>query len=145
QFHLSKNMRRLYRKTTWRMTHNTSFEQVIRACSNRETTWISEEIIEAYVSLHKQGHARSVEVWEGDELVGGLYGIEMKRAFFGESMFSTRTNASKLALVHLVEFLMTHSFILLDTQYLNDHIAQFGGVEIPDENYMALLGEALSN
>lgn len=145
QFHAGRNLMKLYSRGIFKFTLDEDFEGVLRGCSNRETTWISEEIIQSYVQLHQMGIARSVEVWKDDTLVGGLYGIQMKRAFFGESMFSVVSNASKLALVYLVEFMKQNDLILLDTQYLNDHLKQFGAIEISDKRYMKLLEEALGS
>lgn len=143
-FHISKNMQRLWRNHEYDLRVNTDFEHVIRACSERETTWISDEIIQAYCELHEMGYALSFEVWENNRLVGGLYGVSIGKAFFGESMFSRKSNTSKLALVFLVHFLKENGYELLDTQYLNDHLKQFGGVEISDEKYMQLLTKALT-
>ncbi len=145
QFHVSKNLKRLWRKNTYSFKRNTAFESVIRSCADRDITWISEEIVEAYVELHHLGYASSFEVWKGGELVGGLYGVHLGKAFFGESMFSRESNTSKLALVYLVEYLKSERYILLDTQYLNEHLTQFGAIEIPDEIYMKQLSIALGN
>ena len=145
RFHISKNVGRLYRNGPYKCSMNVAFEDVIRGCSNRESTWISEEIIVSYLELYKMGNARSVEVWKEGKLVGGLYGVQMKRAFFGESMFSSEKNTSKLALVHLIKYMKDNGLSLLDTQYLNDHLRQFGAVEIPDEKYIELLEKALSD
>ncbi|MBO6518075.1 MAG: leucyl/phenylalanyl-tRNA--protein transferase [Bacteroidia bacterium] len=143
EFHVSKNMRRLWRSHSYDLRINTAFEEVVRACSERSTTWINEEIVGAYTELSEMGYAASFEVWKKGKLVGGLYGVSMGRAFFGESMFSRETNTSKLALIFLVEYLNKNDFMLLDTQYLNDHLKQFGAREISDEKYMALLDKAL--
>jgi leucyl/phenylalanyl-tRNA---protein transferase len=145
EFHVSKNLRRLYRNGPFTFTSNKAFEEVIRACADRESTWISEEIIITYVELYRMGNARSIEVWHKDKLVGGLYGVQMKRAYFGESMFSRESNTSKLALVHLIKCMEDEGLTLLDTQYLNDHLRQFGAIEIPDSKYIDLLEEALSD
>lgn len=144
RFKMSRNLSRLYRNGDFQFRINGNFEAVIQACANRDETWISEEIIESYINLHKLGFAFSFETWKDNELVGGLYGIAVGKAFFGESMFHTVRDASKLALVFLVEKLKEQDFMLLDTQYLNDHIAQFGGVEISAEEYEKLLSEALA-
>jgi leucyl/phenylalanyl-tRNA---protein transferase len=119
---------------------------VIEACSQRtdgDDTWISDEIIEAYVTLHEKGFAHSFEVWQNNELVGGLYGVSIGKAFFGESMFYRVKDASKIALVFLVEFLREHQFQLLDTQYLNPHLLQFGAYEISHDAYMEMLDKAV--
>jgi len=144
RFTVSKNLSRLYRSQKFTYTINSEFETVIRKCAalRAEDTWISEEIIEAYIDLHREGFAHSFETRLNGKLVGGLYGVSIGKAFFGESMFHTETDASKLALVFLVEFLREKKFELLDTQYLNDHIAQFGAYEISHTTYMLLLKQA---
>lgn len=143
-FHMSKNLKRLWRNHPYQLKINTDFKSVVLACAARERTWINDEIVEAYTELSEMGYALSFEVWKRDTLVGGLYGIAIEKAFFGESMFSIETNTSKLALVHLVEFMKANEFMLLDTQYLNPHLTQFGAVEISDEKYMIQLKEALA-
>ena len=143
-FHIPKNLKRLYQKQVFELDINRDFEQVIRACAERSETWISEEIIEAYIGLHKLGFAHSFECYKDDQLVGGLYGVAIRKAFFGESMFHRHSNASKIALIHLVEYLKAHDFELLDTQYINDHLLQFGAQEISHERYMELLDQAIS-
>ncbi|MBI1308149.1 MAG: leucyl/phenylalanyl-tRNA--protein transferase [Bacteroidetes bacterium] len=143
QFYVPKNLARLYRNGPFEFSMDRDFKGVMKGCADRETTWISKEIITAYTALFKKGFAHSVEVWRDNKLVGGLYGVEIRKAFFGESMFSRESNASKLALVHLVRYMNYKKLELLDTQYLNDHIRQFGAVEIPDEKYIELLEHAL--
>jgi leucyl/phenylalanyl-tRNA--protein transferase len=123
---------------------NTAFETVIRACGRRAETWISEEIVASYVNLHRLGFAHSVETWQDGELVGGLYGVSVYGAFFGESMFHRVTDASKVALVSLVERLQTRGFKLLDTQYVTSHLRMFGAAEIARPKYMRLLKQALA-
>lgn len=127
----------------WRM--NTSFEEVIRACGTRCETWISEEIIQSYLGLHRQGYAHSIEVWRDGMLAGGLYGVALGAAFFGESMFSRMRDASKVALVILVERLRARNFELLDTQFTTPHLARFGTIEIPREMYLQRLAHALKS
>ncbi|MFT5512387.1 MAG: leucyl/phenylalanyl-tRNA--protein transferase [Bacteroidia bacterium] len=144
-FHVSKNMKRFWRKNPYTLKLNTAFREVIKACAERDRTWINDEIIDAYSSLSEMGYALSFEVWDESELVGGLYGVTIGKAFFGESMFSKASNTSKLALMHLVTFMKENDFVLLDTQYLNTHLEQFGAVEIPDKNYMEQLASALAN
>lgn len=144
-FYVNRNLRKLYEKGTFTYSINKTFDSVIRACAERDSTWISEEIIEMYNELNSIDQAFSVEVWRDEKLVGGLYGVHMNKAFFGESMFSRETNTSKLALVHLVRFLKLNDFLLLDTQYLNDHLKQFGAIEIPHKKYMKLLQLALTD
>jgi leucyl/phenylalanyl-tRNA---protein transferase len=145
RFHVSKNLMRLYRKKTFSVYINRNFETVIRKCQElrSDDTWISEEIVDAYLGLHEHGYAHSFEAYQNGELVGGLYGVSIGKAFFGESMFHTVTDASKICLVYLVEFLRDNDFQLLDTQYLNPHIEQFGAYEIPLKEYMRLLNKAL--
>ena len=121
-----------------------AFERVMRDCADRESTWISEEIVRTYSLLHRAGLAHSVECWIGDELAGGLYGVALRGAFFGESMFHSVTDASKVALVHLVNRLRADGFKLLDVQYATPHLAQFGIVEIPASEYERRLAEALA-
>jgi len=143
RFKVSKNLARLYRSGKFQITHNTDFYGVITQCAERNDTWISDEIIDIYTELHDMGVAHSVETRLNGELVGGLYGLAIGRAFFGESMFHTVTDASKIALVSLVETLREKDFMLLDSQYLNDHIKQFGAYEVPHEEYLEMLREAL--
>jgi leucyl/phenylalanyl-tRNA--protein transferase len=143
EFKVSKNLRRLYRSGKFDQYINRDFEGVIRACAGREETWISEEIIQVFLQLHEMGYAHSFETWNVGKLVGGLYGVAIGRAFFGESMFHEVTDASKTALVFLVEFLKEKQFTLLDTQYITEHLRSFGAIEIPQAEYMKLLEEAL--
>ncbi len=141
---ISKSLQQTIRSGKFHITFNTDFEAVIRACSQRDDTWISEEIIEVYCTLHEMGHAYSFETRNKEgKLVGGLYGIAMGKAFFGESMFHTETDASKVALVELVNWMKETGMILLDTQYLNDHLQSLGGMEITKEEYKNRLREAL--
>jgi len=145
RFKVSKNLKRLYQKGKFELRQNFDFEGVIRHCAAREDTWISEEIIDTYCEIHQMGVAHSFETWLDGELVGGLYGLAIGKAFFGESMFHKVTDASKIALIFLVNTLRNQDFILLDSQYLNDHIRQFGAYEIPHEEYLKLLFDAISN
>ena len=146
RFRVSKNLRRLYKQQRFSIYINRNFETVIRKCQNlrSQDTWISDEIVEAYIGLHEQGFAHSFEAYKEGQLVGGLYGVSIGKAFFGESMFHTVTDASKICLVYLVDFLRDHDFKLLDTQYLNPHIEQFGAYEIPHKEYMKVLKDAIS-
>jgi leucyl/phenylalanyl-tRNA--protein transferase len=146
RFKISKNLMRLYKKDKFDLYINRNFHRVIDYCrSLRENdTWISDEILDAYKQLHEGGFAHSFEVYEEGKLVGGLYGVSIGKAFFGESMFHLVTDASKIALVFLVEFLREHDFLLLDTQYLNPHIAQFGAYEITHQEYVKLLRRAIA-
>lgn len=141
--HVSHSMRRFLKKNPFEIRFDSDFEATVRACADREETWINKTIFDAYVTLFQNGCAHSVECYENGELAGGLYGVSLKSAFFGESMFSRRTNASKTALFHLVERLKNGGFTLLDTQFLTPHLASMGGVEIPQEDYLILLRAAL--
>ena len=142
-FHLSRSLKRTLRSGRFSVTHDGDFSGVIQACADREETWINGELEHAMVALHGSGHAHSIEVWEGDELVGGLYGVKLGRAFFGESMFSRRTDASKVALAWLVARLKAGNFTLLDCQFMTEHLASLGAIAIPREAYVALLSTAL--
>lgn len=140
---VSRSLRRTLRNGTFDIRMDTDFEAVIRACADRKDVWISETIVQSYVELHRLGFAHSVESWCGEELAGGLYGVAIGGAFFGESMFSRRTDASKAALAALVEHLNKRDYRLLDTQYQNDHLATLGCIEIPQQEYLHRLDEAL--
>ncbi|WP_026479772.1 leucyl/phenylalanyl-tRNA--protein transferase [Ahrensia sp. 13_GOM-1096m] len=146
-FHIPRSLKKEVRRGTYDITVNQAFDTVVKACAEpapgREETWINDPIRMLYNELHEIGHAHSVEAWYEDQLVGGLYGVSLGRAFFGESMFSRRTNASKVALVHLVERLKERGFVLLDTQFTNEHLTQFGTIEIPRAEYEVLLEAAL--
>jgi leucyl/phenylalanyl-tRNA--protein transferase len=149
RFHVPSRLRRTIRKAPYIIKLNTAFTEVMRACasptadSDRQSTWINEEIIEAYSGLHQRGHAHSVEAWQDNLLIGGLYGVSLGAAFFGESMFSRKTDASKIALVHLVSLLRHSGFILLDTQFQTEHLRQFGTIEIERQAYHHLLINAV--
>ena len=145
-FHVPRSLRRALSGNAITCTVNGAFDRVIHSCAERgplAETWISEDIIRAYTDLHRRGHAHSVETWRKGVLVGGLYGVSLGGAFFGESMFSRESNASKFALVFLVERLKSRGFVLLDTQIINDHVRQFGAEEIPRAEYLTLLTRAL--
>jgi leucyl/phenylalanyl-tRNA--protein transferase len=142
-FHVPHGLKRSLRKNRFEVRINTAFETVIRACSERSETWISEEIAQSYLNLHDLGFAHSVETWRDNQLVGGLYGVSVYGAFFGESMFHRETDASKVALVALVERLREKGFRLLDTQYTTQHLRLFGAVEISKAKYLRLLKQAL--
>jgi leucyl/phenylalanyl-tRNA---protein transferase len=143
RFHMSHGLRRALRKQQFEVRINSCFGEVIRECAQREDTWINDEIIESYTQLHELGWAHSVETWLGGELAGGLYGVAIGGAFFGESMFHRATDASKIALWELVERLRKRRFTLLDMQWLTPHLAQFGATEIPRALYLHLLNAAL--
>lgn len=142
-FKISRSLRQRLRKETFQIRLDESFERVMRECAKREDTWISEEIVQSYVRLHKLGYGHSVEAWKEGALAGGLYGVALGAAFFGESMFSLERDASKVALVHLVERLKRRKFELLDTQFLTPHLASFGAIEIPRAEYLDLLRSAI--
>lgn len=150
EFHLPKNLARLVRQGRFHISSDRCFEQVMHACAapraDDDQTWIDDRLIRAYCGLHQLGRAHSVEAWREGRLVGGLYGVHVGGAFFGESMFSQPaiggSNSSKICLVHLVEHLRRRGFTLLDTQFWNEHLEQFGCVEIPRDDYLALLREA---
>lgn len=145
----SKSLRPVINKNIFEIRINTDFEGVMRGCSmprrDSEETWISEEIIEAYTDLHKMGMAHSVEAYLDNKLVGGLYGVAIGAAFFGESMFYSEPNASKVAFHYLIETLRKQNFQLLDTQFINDNVARFGAIEIPKGQYLNLLRKAISS
>lgn len=143
-FHASKSLLQTCRGRRFEVRIDQAFESVMRACADREEgTWICEEIIAAYVRLHDLGLAHSVETWCDGELAGGLYGVALGGAFFGESMFSRRRDASKVALVALVERMRARGYRLLDIQYLTDHLVRFGAVEIPADEYLRRLQAAI--
>ena len=142
-FHVPHALRRLARRKLFEITINKAFSAVIEACAERESTWISRDIIKSYTRLHELGHAHSVEAWKENQLAGGLYGVAVGGAFFGESMFRRVTDASKIALVELVEHLRARKFVLLDTQWLTPHLEQFGGIQISRTHYLRLLRRAV--
>ncbi len=146
-FHVPRSLRKTVRRNVFDVRCDTACGRVIRSCSararGRRETWINDEIIEAYTELQRRGFVHSVETWQDGRLVGGLYGVTLGGAFFGESMFSAVTDASKVALVHLVARLKRGRFVLLDSQFVTDHLRQFGVVEIPAREYLVRLEEAL--
>jgi len=143
RFHLSRSLNRTVRSGRFAVTRDRDFAGVIAACADREETWINAELEQAMLALHGSGHAHSIEVWSENDLVGGLYGVKLGRAFFGESMFSRTTDASKVALAWLVARLRAGNFTLLDCQFMTDHLASLGAVSVPREAYVALLSAAL--
>ena len=147
-FHVARRLRRVVRRRIFEIRCDNAFEAVIRACAaaseTRPSTWINDEIVRLYAALFARGAAHSVECWRDDRLAGGLYGVSLGAAFFGESMFSAETDASKVALVHLVARLRLGGFRLLDTQFVTPHLARFGGIEISRKHYHRLLAEALT-
>lgn len=144
EFKVSRSLRQIVRKQIFEIRINTVFKEVIRACGERSETWISEAIVQSYVQLHRLGFAHSVEAWVGNQLAGGLYGVAINAAFFGESMFTRISNASKVALVYLVERLKERGYLLLDVQFLNPHLVQFRAKEIPRNEYLKRLQKAIS-
>jgi len=145
RFHMSHSLRRTLRQERFRLTLDADFEAVIRACSKSHgDTWISREMMDSYCALHQAGYAHSIEVWMEARLVGGLYGVHIGGAFFGESMFHRASDASKVGLVYLVERLRAGGFALLDTQWMTPHLSQFGTYLIPKTDYLSLLERALS-
>ena len=143
RFHVPHDLRRVQRRAVFEIKIDNRFGEVIRACAKRKDTWINREIIESYERLHELGYAHSVEAWCKDKLAGGLYGVAIGGAFFGESMFHRERDASKVALAGLVERLRAQKFVLLDTQWLTPHLTQFGAVEISREQYLHLLVRAV--
>lgn len=146
-FHIPKRLKRRICQDPFRVTFDTAFTRVMEACAEphagRPNTWINSGIINLYSALHREGHAHSVECWDGDQLVGGLYGVSLGGAFFGESMFSRATDASKIALVHLVARLIDRGYVLLDAQFYNAHLEQFGLIEITRAEFRSRLKQAL--
>jgi len=142
-FHVPHGLKRTLKKNPFEIRINAAFEEVMRSCAQRDETWINDVIIASYVNLHRIGHAHSVEAWQEGKLVGGLYGVSLGGAFFGESMFHEVTDASKVALHALVERLRERKFTLLDTQWLTPHLVTFGATEIPRLEYQRLLGKAV--
>lgn len=140
---LSRSLRQVLRKNLFEIRFNSSFERVIRECAQRPVTWISEEIITAYTQLHHMGYAHSVECWQNGSLVGGLYGVALNGVFFGESMFSKVSNASKVALYYLLKRLKEQNFLLLDSQYPNEHILSLGAEIVSAQQFLHLLQTAL--
>ena len=148
KLHVPRRLARTLRSERFTLTADMAFRDVMEACAapgpGRPESWINDEILRLYTALHAGGHAHSIECWQDGELAGGLYGVRLGAAFFGESMFSRQRDASKVALVHLVEGLKRGGFVLLDTQFLTAHLARFGAVEIPREQYLIKLNTALN-
>ena len=148
-FHLPRSLAKLLRQDRFELTADRAFAAVMRACAapaaGRNDTWINEPILDGYTRLHRLGFAHSLECWQGGELVGGLYGVKLGAAFFGESMFTRVRDASKVALAHLIARLRVGGFRLLDTQFLTAHLERFGAIEVPRAAYRSLLDSALSS
>lgn len=144
QFHIPHGLKRALRRGRFEIRWDTAFHDVMLGCAERDDTWIDAVILRSYQALHDRGHAHSVECWDADGLQGGLYGVELGGAFFGESMFSRKSDASKIALVALVDKLRRRGFVLLDTQWMTEHLRQFGGFEVPRWQYLGILRKALA-
>lgn len=150
--HIPRRLLKTLQQHKYTITVNQDFVGVMHGCAEVRTlgkdsendTWINQPIIDAYTELHKRGHAHSLEVWHDNKLVGGIYGVSLGRAFFGESMFSRQRDASKIALVHLIARLHYQQFTLFDAQFLTDHLAQFGAIAVPDTVYSGLLADAVA-
>lgn len=147
RFHVPRSLRKVVRRQPFDVTFDRAFEAVIEACAEstdeRPRTWINDKIIELYATLHRMGHAHSVECWRDGYLVGGLYGVSLGGVFFGESMFSRATDASKVALVHLAAALRLGGYRFIDTQFITKHLARFGAIELPRNEYRKLLADSL--
>ena len=142
-FHISRSLAKTLRSDRFRITFDADFAGVVTGCANREETWINDILATLYGQLHLTRLARSIEVWDGDDLVGGVFGITLGGAFFGESMFSKLPNASKIALVHLIERLKVGKFAILDTQFITEHLKTFGAYEINQADFLVILKKAL--
>ena len=143
RFHLSRSLRKILKSDRFQVTKDRAFGAMVRLCAEREATWINAEIEASYIRLHEAGRAHSVEVWQDGQLAGGLYGVRLGSAFFGESMVSLRRDASKVALAWLVARLKVGGFRLLDCQFMTDHLRSLGAIEIPQKDYLVLLDSAL--
>lgn len=143
RFHISRGLRKALRKNPFEVKRDTAFQEVMEGCAERSETWIDGKIVESYCELFELGFAHSFESWDDEGLQGGLYGVRIGGVFFGESMFSRKAEASKIALVHLVDWMRGEGMVLLDTQWLTEHLKQFGGYEIPRGVYLELLREAI--
>lgn len=143
-FHISRSLARRMRRGDYAITFDQDFTGVLTGCADRPETWINDAIFDLYQALHDRGYAHSVEIWKGDNLVGGVYGVALAGAFFGESMFSRATDASKVGLAYLIDRLRLGGFTLFDTQFITKHLASLGAVEISRANYRRRLAEALN-
>lgn len=143
--HISRSLRKTLLKMDYQVRLNSDFMATMRACADREDTWINDDIFKAYGQLHDLGHAHSLEIWDEGKMVGGVYGVSLGTGFFGESMFSRRPSGSKIALAWLFAILRNSGFTLFDTQFLTDHLATMGGIEIPRDSYQSLLQDALQS
>lgn len=143
-YNIPRSTKQLIKRAVFKISIDTNFEAVIRGCANRKETWISGEIIESYLELHRLGFAHSVETIDSEGIEGGLYGVALGSAFFGESMFSLKSGASKAALAFLIRHLSENGFTLLDTQYTTPHLQTFGAIEIPKKKYVQMLHQAMT-
>jgi leucyl/phenylalanyl-tRNA--protein transferase len=143
QFHVSKSLRKEILKLNYQVSVNTRFEEIIKMCAERPETWINQDILTNYCLLHQNGHAHCLEIWSNKKLIGGVYGVSIGAAFFGESMFSKKNNASKIALAYLVDRLKKTGFKLFDIQFLTPHLASLGAIEITKVKYRTLLFQAV--
>ena len=143
-FHISKSLRRVILKKDYSITINSCFPKVMEKCADRSETWINDDIYNCYCKLHEDGFAHSVEVWRNSHLIGGVYGVTIGAAFFGESMFSGAANGSKIALAYLHDRLLKAGFLLFDTQFLTEHLASLGAIEISQAQYLIKLEKALN-
>jgi leucyl/phenylalanyl-tRNA--protein transferase len=144
KFHIPRRLARTYRQGIFEMRANTAWEAVLRGCAARSSTWITEDIFRVYTKLHEMGFAHSVEAFKDGKLAGGLYGVSIRGAFMGESMFHVETDASKVSLCYLVERLRERGFVLLDSQFMTDHLSTFAATNISREEYLARLRSALT-
>lgn len=138
-----KSLKKMYANSEWTFSINGAFSEVIEHCANRKDTWISSDIKAVYTELHDQGYAHSIETYHNGILIGGLYGVSIGSAFFGESMFSLSSNASKMAFVHLYNHLISQGFTLLDSQYINDHTYSLGAITVSRTHYLEMLSQAI--
>ena len=145
RFHIPRSLAKLVRRKPFDITFDRAFADVVTQCAARDETWINDEIIGLYTELHRMGFGHSIEAWRNGQLVGGIYGLSINAGFFGESMFSRESGASKVCLVHLVEYLRGHGYTLFDAQFSNPHLEQFGLVEVAAPAYMQMLDEAINN
>ena len=143
QFHVSKSLSKEILKLNYQVSVNTRFEEIIKMCAERPETWINQDILTNYCLLHQNGHAHCLEIWSNKKLIGGIYGVSIGAAFFGESMFSKKNNASKIALAYLVDRLKKTGFKLFDIQFLTPHLASLGAIEITKVKYRTLLCRAV--
>ncbi len=144
-FHISKSLQKTILKPDYQASFNHNFEGVVTACSDRDETWINADLHSLYMQLHDMGHAHSQEIWDGETLVGGVFGVTLGQAFFGESMFSRRRDGSKLALAWLVDRLVQTGFSLFDTQFITPHLKSLGAIEIDREDYQNRLGRSVND